>query len=231
MGRIVSRGIRSMAVAGALAVVPAVLFAAEPVASVSAGIVGDYLESRTSDVYTGPCFANAEVNLDGEEAVLAWRVREGSWRGVDLAGLAVVAAVKAQTTLGDPYAGPPSAKAVIVVDERASAEQRESLTDLARTLGGELLDDVIAVREAPIEARFESGAGHVRAGDLVEASARPLDHHDHLCGNESVFYPPLTSVSDATPSYTLANAYRGGEFDATWSTPEKRSAFVGVFAR
>ena len=26
-------------------------------------ISGDYLEVRTGDVYTGPCFANAEVNL------------------------------------------------------------------------------------------------------------------------------------------------------------------------
>ena len=39
-------------------------------------IVGDYIEARTSDVYVGPCFANSEMNLTGQEAVLAWRVRE-----------------------------------------------------------------------------------------------------------------------------------------------------------
>jgi hypothetical protein len=238
MGRFVSRftggGFGLVLVAGVLVAAPSGLRAAESVASVPAGIVGDYLEARTSDIYTGPCFANAEVNLDGEEAVLAWRVREGSWRGVELSGLAVVAAVKARSTLGDPFGGPALPRSVIVVDERASAEQRESLADLARTLGGELLDDVIAVRSAKVEARFEAGSGYasVRAGDLIEASTRPLHHHhDNVCGNESVFYPPLTSVRDATPAYTLANAYRGGEFDATWSTPQKRSSFVGEFAR
>jgi hypothetical protein len=208
-------------------------FGADPFAS--AEIVGDYLEARTSDVYTGPCFANAEVNLDGEEAVMAWRVRRGGFAGVDLTGLTVVAAIKARTTLGDPFAAPHEARSVIVVDERATPEQREGLVRLARELGGELLADVLGVKTAPIEARFDAAPGHasVRAGDLIEARTRPLGHGDHLCGNESVYYPPLSSLDagDATPAYTLANSFRGGEFDATWSTPEKRSAFVGVFAR
>src|SRR3954452_9982482 len=52
-------------------------------------ISGDYLEARTSDVYTGPCFANAEVNLAGKEAVLAWNVRQGAWKGVPVEGLSV----------------------------------------------------------------------------------------------------------------------------------------------
>src|SRR5436309_668857 len=30
-------------------------------------ISGDYLEVRSCDVYTGPCFANAEMNLCGNE--------------------------------------------------------------------------------------------------------------------------------------------------------------------
>lgn len=201
----------------------------------AATIVGDYLEARTADVYTGPCFANGEMSLDGQEAVMAWRVRRGAWEGVDLTGLSVVAAIKAKSTLGDPYAPPPEARSVIVVDERATPEQREGLVRLARNLGGELLADVLSVRSAPIEARFDQGTGRasVAAGDLIEARTRPLNHGDHFCGNEEVYYPPLSSVAeaDATPVYTLANAFRGGEFDATWSTPEKRSAFVGVFSR
>jgi hypothetical protein len=219
-------------------VVAAVALAAAPlVASAdqggSAGIVGDYLESRTADVYTGPCFANSEVNLDGDEAVLAWRVRRGEWRGVDLAGLTVVAAVKARVTLGDPYEGKPSARAVIVVDERATPAQREGLVELARTMGGELLDDVVEVRSAPIEAQLDAASqyAHVRAGDLVEAATRPLGHADHICGNETVFYPPLTPVRHAAAAYTLANAYRGAAFDATWSAPSERSSFVAEFAR
>src|SRR6185503_13113831 len=55
------------------------------------GISGRYLEVRSCDVYTGPCFANAEMGLDGKEAILVWSVREGAWRGTDLKGLSVIA--------------------------------------------------------------------------------------------------------------------------------------------
>ena len=34
-------------------------------ASAEAKIAGDYLESRSADVYTGQCFANGEVGYDG----------------------------------------------------------------------------------------------------------------------------------------------------------------------
>lgn len=196
-------------------------------------ISGDYLEARTSDVYTGPCFANAEVNLAGKEAVMAWRVREGSWQGVDVAGLSVLAVVKAHATLGDPFEDPHPTRAVIVVDETATQEQKKALLDFARSMGGGLLDDVIGVREAPIETHFgdRPGFARVKAGELVELETRALSHQDHICGNETVYYPPLTEVSDATPAYTLANAFRGEEFNSTWSSPLKRSAFVAKFAR
>ena len=50
----------------------------------AAGIRGDYVEARTADVFTGPCFSNAEVFIYGNRAVMAWKVTEGSWNGVDL---------------------------------------------------------------------------------------------------------------------------------------------------
>ena len=40
-------------------------------------IRGDYIETRSADVYTGSCFANGEVNLVGNEAILAWHVQSG----------------------------------------------------------------------------------------------------------------------------------------------------------
>ena len=39
------------------------------------GIRGDYVEARTADVFTGPCFSNAEVFIYGNHAVLAWKGR------------------------------------------------------------------------------------------------------------------------------------------------------------
>ena len=205
-----------------------------PVAvSANGGIRGDYLEIRTSDVYTGPCFANAEVNLTSREAVIAWKVREGSWQGVNLAGLTVVAVVKAKSTLGDPYANPYPARSVIIVDAKAEAQQERALVDFARSAGGELLANVVKVRKATIETDFsgEEGYASVKAGELVDLKTRALNEKDHLCGNEMVYYPPLTEVTNAIPSYTLAHAFRGDELNSTWSCPLKRSAFVAEFAR
>ena len=38
-------------------------------------------------MWTGPCFANAEMGLAGKEAVMAWKVDQGSWNDVKLDGL------------------------------------------------------------------------------------------------------------------------------------------------
>src|ERR1700742_119592 len=61
---------------------------------------GDYLETRTCDVYTGPCFANGQVGLTGKDAIMAWSIDRGTYEGVPLAGLKVVAVTTASDTLG-----------------------------------------------------------------------------------------------------------------------------------
>ena len=47
----------------------------------AANISGEYLEARTCNVYTGPCFANAEMGLAGKEALMAWKIDKGQWKG------------------------------------------------------------------------------------------------------------------------------------------------------
>ncbi|MBI2432219.1 MAG: hypothetical protein HYV26_05055, partial [Candidatus Hydrogenedentes bacterium] len=51
-------------------------------AAAAPGISGQYLEFRSCDVYTGPCFANGEMDLSGKEAILVWAVDRGAWNGV-----------------------------------------------------------------------------------------------------------------------------------------------------
>ena len=44
----------------------------------AANLTGIYLETRTCQVYTGPCFANAESEgLAGRNAIMAWRFEQG----------------------------------------------------------------------------------------------------------------------------------------------------------
>ena len=118
------------------------LIAGLAISTAAQEIRGDYLETRSADVYTGQCFANGEVNLVGNEAILAWHVQSGSWDGVPLQGLTVAAAVRANGTLGDPYESPYPAKAVLLVDDQANAQQRVALVNFAHRMGLALLMEV-----------------------------------------------------------------------------------------
>src|SRR6266567_9187800 len=93
----------------------------------SQNIRGSYIEARTADVYTGPCFANSEGGLVGELAVFGWKIDKGEWQGVSLDGLSVVGAVKASNTLGDVYHTVYPVKSILIIDDKASPEQRLAL--------------------------------------------------------------------------------------------------------
>jgi hypothetical protein len=171
-------------------------------------IQGDYIETRSADVYTGQCFANGEVNLVGNEAILAWRVQNGAWDGVSLDGLTIAAAVRANATLGDPYASPYPATAVLLVDDQANEQQRAALV-----------------------SKEHHGTASFRAGHFATVQTRGIGDKDHLCGNEETFYPPLTEMAHSMPAVALTDSYRGPGLDTSWDLHGKRSAFVGTFSR
>jgi hypothetical protein len=196
-------------------------------------IRGDYVETRSADVYTGQCFANGEVNLVGNEAILAWRVQDGSWNGVDLKGFTVAAAVHAKATLGDPYADPYPAKAVLLVDDQANLQQQAALAAFARHMGGKLLDNadqVLPVQMELVVNHERHGVAMLRAGGFATVQTRSLNDTDHLCGNEETFYPPLTQLAHSMPAVALTDRYRGPGLGVDWESHGKRSAFVGTFS-
>src|ERR1700737_203491 len=197
-------------------------------------IRGDYLETRSADIYTGACVANGEVNLVGNEAILAWHIRSGSWNGVPLEGLTVAAAVRANGTLGDPYENPLPAKAVLLVDDQATAPQRVALTSFAQHMGGELLknvEQVIAIQMELVVNAERHGAARFRAGQFATVQTRSIGDSDHLCGNEVTYYPPLTELKHSMPAVALTDTYTGPGLGVSWNLHGKRSAFVGAFAQ
>jgi hypothetical protein len=194
-------------------------------------ISGDYLETRTAEIFAGPCIANSEVNLVGEEAILGWRVNRGSWEGVPLDGLTVIAAVKAKGTIGDPYANLYPAKAVLIVDERATPEQRRVLVDFARAQGGPLLDNVVSVEAKPVYFEEHAhGSVVLSGGDIVRVETRNMTEDDHLCGNAELCYPPvIKKLSQSMPVFSLVNEFTGAGLNAKWRVADKSSAFIGNF--
>jgi len=200
--------------------------------SSSAAISGDYAEFRNADVYTGPCFANSEMTLTGDNAVLAWHVRDGAWAGVPLSDLSVVAVVRASGTLGNPYENPLPAKAVFIVDARANDAQRSALVQFAQAQASGLLNDVVAVQSMPISFSIaQHGFTTVQAGNLVRLSTRTLRSTDEICHNEEVYYPPLAAhLAHSMPVVAAASSYSGNQLGVTWNDSGRRSSFVGTFA-
>src|SRR6201981_3998735 len=197
-------------------------------------IQGDYIETRSADVYPAQCFANGEVNLVGREAILAWHVQTGSWDGVALDGLTIAAAVRAQATLGDPYGNPYPAQSVLLVDDQATPQQSAALVSFAKQMGGQLLGNVDQTIAAPMEMivnHERHGVALLRAGQFATVQTRSLGDHDHVCGNEVTFYPPLTEVSHSMPAVAVTAASRGPGLGESWDSHGRRSAFVGTFAR
>src|SRR5215217_7424508 len=117
----------------------ALILGAAPVSA--AGLTGKYIEARTCDIWTGPCFANAEMHLTGNHAVIGWAVDKGAFDKVNLDGLGVVAIVAANETLGLKQTG--KARSVLIVDSRANPEQRQALINLAKAQGGDLTANVV----------------------------------------------------------------------------------------
>jgi hypothetical protein len=200
-----------------------------------AAIQGDYVEVRSADVFTGPCFANSQVDLEGKQAILGWRINHGAWKGVKLDGLGVVAVVKARATLGDPYHSPYPAESLVIVDQRATSTQRRALEEFAKAHAGRLLAHVVRVEAAPIRMTVGQGAEHgsvtLAAGRLAKVETRSLCKADDICGNEEIYYPPLTKLAHSMPAYAEVDSFRGPGLGVVWNRLGARSAFVGHFTR
>lgn len=197
---------------------------------------GEYLEVRTCDVYTGPCFANAEVNETGKEATLAWRIDQGSYAGVDLAGKSVVALIQSGVTLGKPKAGPAPLKTVLMLDASATLCQRAVLKRFALDRLGPLAvaspQDQVATIELETGCCEKKGCSRLAVAGGVTAIAidtRCVCDDDKHCGNETAFYPPLTQGVAVVPAVAKEHTVRSPLFPVAFSDHERRGAFTGRF--
>ena len=123
----------------------------------------------------------------------------------------------------------------MIVDEKATADQRAALVAFAQEMGGGILDTVVRTEVAPIAMNVSRGQheahGTLQAGELAQIETRAVGAKDKHCGNEDVYYPPLTSTTHALPAVAIVDQFRGEGLGVSWTTHDKRNAFVGSFAR
>lgn len=199
-------------------------------AAAPATVSGTYVEARTSEIFAGACIINGEAATTGREAILAWKIDRGQFNGVQLDGLAIVAAVAGDNNLSVREIGGETAvtRSAIYPDVRATAAQRQALIAMAKKLSKGVISEVIEVTPSPIE--FVDDGKNIR---VVTKTARMNVQkemaHDATCGNKQ-WFTPFAAVHHADMGTTIENAFTGTSLGTKWSDPNKRSSYFGAFS-
>lgn len=190
----------------------------------SPALRGDYVEVRSNHLLAGGCTYSSEAGSDANEAIVAWRIGEG-----DLAGLSVVAVIFAE---GNLQLGNYNRQTVLFVDVRAAEAQQQTLKQAFTARYQELFGTVKKVEAAEIAFRQDGEDFYsVTVPGQVQIATRTMRATDHepAC-DRIVWYAPLSSDATAKVVSTTNHTYSGGDLGATWNIPNKRSAYIGVFA-
>ena len=191
---------------------------------------GEYVEARTAEVFTGGCIMGSEAETVGRQAVLAWKVTRGSFNGVSLDGLSVVAAVAGDKNLGLQEIGGAKAnvRSALFVDERANPAQQMALVAMANELSNGIVGTIVRVQPSPIQFADREKGIHVAAPQVALDVSKEMSH-DPTCGAMQWFHP-LSSLEHATIGVADQHEFSGAGLGTKWSDPNKRSAFFGTFA-
>jgi hypothetical protein len=211
------------------AVVMAVALAASVGASGSE-IKGDYVEVRTAEVFTGGCIMGSEGEVSGREAILAWRIREGSVQGVALDGLSVVAVVAGDVNLGTHELGgaaPTTVKAIVMTDERATAAQQRALVAMAKSMAPSVVHDVIETKSTRINFNTGTNSVNVSAGPASLDVALNVEHSP-VCGAVK-WFSPLGQTESPQVGLTRSTAWIGDGLGTQWKQIDRKSSFFGSF--
>jgi hypothetical protein len=103
-------------------------------------------------------------------------------------------------------------------------------------MAGELLKDIVRVEPASISLDVAYLGDHpnsavVVAGNLAGIKVRMLTDKDHYCGNEELQYKPMAPTGHAMAGVATLDQFRGEGLGVQWTLHNKRSAYIGSFAR
>ncbi|MDG1897334.1 MAG: DUF1326 domain-containing protein [Fuerstiella sp.] len=195
-------------------------------------VSGTYVEVRTCQVYTGPCFANGEVGSAGKNAIMTWQIKDGHFAGVDLTGQSVAVVVKASHTLGFKGLGnAKTKKAIVIIDSAADPQKTTALKNFALLQTGLADRDIVGVHRADIDMQFDVDriTASVEIGDYARLQTRKARKGDCICSNESAYYPPLTGLKGFVPGVTIEGEVKARRLGTRWSVPDSRTAYLGTF--
>jgi len=193
----------------------------------SISIRGDYVEVRTASVFAGACHFNGEVTTTGRDALMAWNVVSGKWKGVDLSGVRAVAIVTSDTNLSESDV---ARRSEIVVDRTASHEQAVAFVEALKTKYAGSLGNIVAVLSEPITFDHTGKNYSVEAGRIAAINVEALPN-DLCCKMPNlVWYSPLVPLSNRKVGYTTNALFAGDKLGTEWQRSGENSSFYGNFA-
>jgi hypothetical protein len=197
-----------------------------PAVSASA-VRGEYVEVRTASVFAGACHYNGERVTEGRSALSAWNFEGGSFEGVDLSGVKVLAAIACDENLAESSAARRSAMTVDAdTDAKAAAAVAWIKSQCADQLGV-----VVHVRRAPVAFRDVSEAFTVSSKDFGSLSVTPMPDHACCSQPQLVWYQPLMALDDRRVGYTQSASLNYNGVGPTWQRADENSAIYGHFGR
>jgi hypothetical protein len=192
-------------------------------------IRGEYVEARTCAVWIGSCFANGEVNLMGKNAIVGWSVTEGSWDGVKLDGLKIVAVLNAEGTLQTKYEG--KVTSIAFVDKKATDAQATALVAMAKALAPDHLSDVRKTERKEITSSRQGIEASLTVEKELQLKTKSICVCDQASCAAYLFYPAFSKSTQVESAKTVANSYEGEGLGVRWSDPERQGAMVGTFEK
>ncbi len=190
-------------------------------------ISGEYLETRTANVYVGACHANGEMVTVGREAMLVWNVRTGVSNGIRLDGVNAMAVVTGSDNLG--FANT-SRKSVLYIDSAATAEQAAALVSTLKSNYTEALGNVISVKRAKV-AFAKSGLEYSVEVPSVASIKTTRYACDHCVMPHMIWYQPFVNLKSSLVGLATLNEFKGTkELPTSWRLSGDNSSYVGEFA-
>ncbi|MBI3461859.1 MAG: DUF1326 domain-containing protein [Planctomycetes bacterium] len=203
-------------------------------ASPTPGVKGEYLEAHTTNLW-----ASAVPTSPGEtthQAVLAWKVAQGAFRGTRLDNLSIVAVVFADRPLMDRQA---QTRVHLLVDSQADTAQQMALVQMATALAPKTIyGNVASVTPAEIRMLIccgcAAGYADLTAGTIHVKTRRITDADKLRYGDVKQGYSVLGDLFYRYSAFTEEYAYGGGAAEEEcrpFVLKDLCSAAVGGFSR
>lgn len=193
---------------------------------------GTLLEACSCDVIC-PCWVGENPDKGSCDAFVAYHYERGEINGVDVSGLSMIMLAQIPGNVLTPK----SWKLIVLVDEKATDEQVQALTDAyTGKLGGPLADlaqlvgEIVALERIPITHNVRGGAGTLQAGTYISAAMEPFHGPD---GSTTTLRDSIFSTIPGTPAYvSKASHHRvnATKYGKNWSWSfENRNAVQGDY--